>query len=338
MVNEKRDYNWGIAILRVLLAFAVVGGHFSSGSYLFKVISPLAVPCFMFLSFVFFERHLGLGKRSYFIERLKRLVIPYVVWPLIYLFVYSGLYALFNEDFLGRDWKTSFFFQVLFGHSILPVLWFHWCLILLTVTVYCCSFLPKVVLATSLFFIVFLSFLFQYSGFNDIFADFRFELKYPLGRFVEMLPYCIVGCALGSFLTSRFCDVKLRVRALICFFSIIAFFVFSFVPEHSLRSDYGYAGCVLFLKTLSVAAFFWFAPIGDSIEVHPAVKAILKVATRYTMGIYCLHFMIGQAVNRLSFVSNGILKCLIIYLASYVSCFVVDALARNNKWMKQLIS
>lgn len=338
MANKKYDYNWGIAILRALLAFAVVGGHFSSSEFFFKLISPFAVPCFMFLSFVFFERHLYSDKYSYFIGRLKRLFIPYIVWPLIYLFVYSGMYSLFKVDFLGRDWKSCLFFQVLFGHSILPVLWFHWCLILLSVAAYCFSFLPKVVLAVSLFFLICLCFLSQYSGLNGVFSDLCFELKYPLGRFVEMIPYCIVGCVLGNFFLSNFRELGQKSKALICLFSIIVFLIFNFIPEHHLCSDYGYAGCILFLKALALAFFFWFAPIGKCIEAHPKLMSCLKMTTRYTMGIYCVHFMIGQVVNRVLFVTNDMLKCLLIYVASYVFCYVVDVLMGNNKLLKQLIT
>lgn len=190
----EKNKNYGIVLMRPLLAFAVVGAHFSSVGVPFKILSPIAVPCFMMVSFLFLQNKLTVPKLDDFIKRIKALLFPYLIWPFIYLFAYSGLYVLFERDLSGADWKSAVFLQVLFGHAISTPLWFHWCLILLTCFAYLFAFIKnriiKIICFVCLFIIAFFA---QYSGLNNIFSNLMSEVRYPLGRIAEMVPYCIIG-------------------------------------------------------------------------------------------------------------------------------------------------
>ena len=329
-------YKYNIAVFRVILAFAVVGGHYSALGFPYNYLSPLAVPCFMTLAFVFFAKHLSEKSWPFLQKRLSRLAIPYFIWPIIYLFAYSGLCALFGVDWLGRDWKNALFFQFLFGHSILTVLWFHWCLILFTVIIWILSFLPRKVFFALLGAAFALSFFCQYSGTNNLFFDLPFELKFPLGRLAEMAPYCVTGCVFGIVCGGgREENISYKASSLICALMLFVFALLHFLPALSAPSDYGYSGLHVYAKSVSLLCFFWFVPIDSFFENHQQAKKIVCFASKYTMGVYCLHIIVGKFVSHFGF-SNDVFKCSIIYFACFIICLLVDRL--DYKIIKDLVN
>lgn len=76
-------HNYGISILRVILAFRVVCAHFSKHNFPLNVISLYAVPCFMLLSFIFLRKHLDCINKEVVKNRIKKLAIPYITIPYI---------------------------------------------------------------------------------------------------------------------------------------------------------------------------------------------------------------------------------------------------------------
>ena len=90
--------------------------------------------------------------------------------------------------------------QLLTGTSFNPALWFQFNLI----------FETFIFIFIELFFNKYKSFILinielscyiaQYSYFNyQLFREFNYEMKYPFGRIVESLPYCISGFMIAHF-------------------------------------------------------------------------------------------------------------------------------------------
>ena len=87
-------HNYGINLLRFVLAFGVVGAHFSNLEVPFNIISPIAVPCFMFTSFLFLSKHIDDLHWQYVKERLLKISFPYFTIPIIYIYIYIALLQL----------------------------------------------------------------------------------------------------------------------------------------------------------------------------------------------------------------------------------------------------
>ena len=90
IINISKPFNYGLAILKTILAFLVVIVHqFKPNSTKNKLILNISknrcfyVPCFFIMSFYFMcNTLLSLNPKKIFI-RIIRLLIPYIGWPLI---------------------------------------------------------------------------------------------------------------------------------------------------------------------------------------------------------------------------------------------------------------
>lgn len=75
---EKKEYNYGIALLKIILSFFVVLSHFHiSGTYL-RYTKSLAVPLFMMISFCLTESSLKDGSLHKCIKRIGRIYTPFI--------------------------------------------------------------------------------------------------------------------------------------------------------------------------------------------------------------------------------------------------------------------
>ena len=52
-----KNLNYGIVLLKLMMAFMVVAAHYSSVQGLFSIFCPCAVPVFMTISFYFFSKN-----------------------------------------------------------------------------------------------------------------------------------------------------------------------------------------------------------------------------------------------------------------------------------------
>nr|WP_206763571.1 acyltransferase [Brevibacillus laterosporus] len=103
--NRLREYDF----IRVLCVLGVIAIHVTSHfvtrtdfAFIWNQLSRFAVPMFMLLSgfFLFYQdRQLKLHQRPSMKKRMKRLIIPYILWTIIYaLYTQSGL--LQNQNYL----------------------------------------------------------------------------------------------------------------------------------------------------------------------------------------------------------------------------------------------
>jgi len=89
----KNKYNFGLGLLKCILAFSVIRSHcFNYKSTKNKIILFLFnkrrvhVPSFFIMSFYFLYKDLILLEFNLFVIRLERLIIPYIGWPIIVFF------------------------------------------------------------------------------------------------------------------------------------------------------------------------------------------------------------------------------------------------------------
>lgn len=345
--NDKESFNYGFSLLRMFMCFEVIFSHFflSNESHkmsiiLFSKLTGIAVPVFMFLSF-FLSKNLFLeADKAEIKKRLYRIIYPQIVWTFIYFFILSAFQLFFNKNF-GVNIK-SFFWQMFTGHSksMNTAMWFQIDLILLTVLFILIFRFIEIKKGTILLlFLSTLSLFFQYTGINFyIFDKTRWEIRYPFGRLSEMIPFATLGfiCAYYN-LFERLKQKRLLTAILLI---ITSFFLLKYKIIPSAKG-FGYSASNNLILAFSITCFSYILPFE---RTNKKVKNIIKQLTSNTLGIYCMHLLVGKFLSmffsKFDFSTNNFSFCLTIYLSCYILCRFTVFFAKkiSAKYLRQLVN
>ena len=122
--KKLKVFNYGFAILKSLLAFLVVSVHnFKSESTNNKIVLFITknrryhVPSFFILSFYFMHNNLLSLKQKIILNRLMRLLIPYVGWPIIIWIINHYWNKKYNSTFAVSYEELKL--QLLWGYKFI---------------------------------------------------------------------------------------------------------------------------------------------------------------------------------------------------------------------------
>lgn len=318
-----KERNIGLDLLKAWMAFEVVLCHFGHGSdefvfrYFFTYFRGMAVPVFMIVSFYLSARfviskELQLDKLG---RRLQRIYVPLIAWAIIYwcaynIGAYCGGISDFHLSFNDLTW------QILTGHSYNTAMWFNVVLAFLTIFFWCiCKWSAKYYSITIV--LVSLSAIFiQISGLNNIFMSLRSELNFPLGRIAEMVPFAGFGVLLYKCINDK--------KPLILFLFILLVVIVELISPRLFCGDifhYHYSGMKLFLCSITLVTAFLFLPLQC---LPKPVKKVIAFLSRYSMGVYCVHMLVGTVLvfSRVAF--SPFLLALVIYLVSLLLCYAIS--------------
>ena len=335
----KKNYNLGIALGKMLMCFVVVQAHFwdkSGPPPVLTIISSLqafAVPFFMVISFFLsekiFERRDPVRNR----RRMRKLIFIQVAWAVLYWLVYV-LYLLLVEKNPGGlpDSVKLLLWQIFTGHSpkLNSTMWFQTDLIVLTALVILLfSRLSERGALGIMAVLAGACLIFQYSGLNEaLLLPLRYELRYPIGRFFEVLPMAFAGLWIAR---SDAVGRMGRAAPLIC---IAAFAALRFLP---LPSAPGFENQGL--RPLLTGSVWAMLAISLPLRSLPEkARDVLAVLSRHTMGIYCMHRMTGNLLRmvfpRFGLKTDSLGFCLLIYLLSWLACELLSRMPW--RWMREL--
>lgn len=139
---------------------------------------------------------------------------------------------------------------------------------------------------------VILVFVYEYSGvLFYMFDSAPFETRYPLGRIVECLPQAILGVVYALYIQH-----KPKATKMLTFVSLLAVTTLSkIVAKYYIGAPqgFGYGGVYLTAGAATICIF--------AINLPDMIKGKLRSVINYigsaTMGIYCMHMLIGWALN-----------------------------------------
>lgn len=323
--SDMAERNEGIALLRPILTFSVIMVHFwnSNNKMLSNVLNDfisLSVPVFMLISFFLTESVFSFLSKEKFIRRIRRLGWPYVFWGGANWVALIVTEKIFNMEII--DGFHSLFWQILTGHAyhVNTPLWYIAVLLWISLFFFAIFSIFKRKAVIIIHVIGSCALILQYSCLNYLlFNNCIFELRYPLGRIAEMFPYAVLGYDLSYF---NFFDwIKLsEIRCIkfkygtLCLFIILVFFCRDYHV-----SGFGYAGFFKIIKALSLLAFFYLL---DFKKFPKKIMVILHVLEAHTLGVYCLHYVVGNVLlviigkNRVSL--NQYVLCILIYLVCFL--------------------
>lgn len=321
---DIKEIKIGIEILRIYLSFLVVNTHCFkfNNNIKYNIIliflrNRLHSPSFFIISFFFFYKTLISRNLDKYKRRLQKLLIPYIVWPLI-IWIINNIYV----HYFNIELKHSFedlTKQLLAGHCFIEVFWFQWDLIYETFLFILIELVFHNYKLFILIYIELIAYFLQYSQFNyKLFSSLNFEIKYTFGRFIEIIPYSISGFIFAYFkLIERLKTNRIRVFILFLLIFILIYKYF-FINE---PFGFGYTGIKLHI--LSICIFTSFSIISNKIFTNNLIKTITLISN-FTPGIYYLHIPIMLYFqNFIIFIKNKKLYgSLFIYITCYFICLI----------------
>ncbi len=321
--------NVGIDILKVWMSFEVILCHFGQCSevwiynHFFTYFTRMAVPVFMIVSFYLSVRFI-LDKDCQFnklTKRLWRIYWPLVAWGVIYLVVYNIIALLCNDD----GYKYSFgnlIWQVLTGHSYNQAMWFNAVLGGLSILYYIVCKIDAKYNTAAIVLLSLLAVFVTYSGLNNICITLRGELNFPLGRIAEMIPYAGLGLLL----------YKKKYHNLIVFIvSIVLVKEFCGTIYDGEVVNYHYSGVKLFFCSALLVVSF----IILNLSRYRWLMRMATFLSTYSMGIYCIHILVGRILCSLSFYIDPFYQSVLIYLLSLAICYCISKIPNNN--LKEIV-
>ena len=184
------------------MSFFVILNHYYAPKKIIlqkiKIKLRFHVPTFLIISFYYLNNNLVNKKAGKIKERLQRLLIPYLFYPIIIYIVYNFLYIFFHIEEL----KSNLYhlkMQFIIGRSLCSVLWFQFNIILITVLFYIISFILKSYYLPFLQILAIFSYLLQFSNINyHYFMIYKEHIRFSVGYFAETLPIAVTGLSISS--------------------------------------------------------------------------------------------------------------------------------------------
>ena len=328
--NDEVLFDFGLGILRPILALCVLISHCYNSNYAFGKWKFLLtrtenlyfhVPIFFIMAFYFSHKTFVSSDLKKKFERIQRLIIPYALWPTIFYFLNNNLlkkYRIVNNIIPFELLKTQLLFGV--GIDFMVILWSQWNLIIIT-NVY---FLIIIIFGKNtnifLIFIGITSFIYQYNGKNKLFfSKYKGAKNYDFGRLLEMIPYSVFGFLAASSEIMKFLK-KYKIKV---FLSCI--YVIYFILNYNIFVNFaghGYHGMERFFLSIFIFIAFGMFP-SEKIKNKIIIKFI-KLITNYSAAIFYLHRAIYKYMEPyIILIQKRTMKgCIIIYLICYFIGFI----------------
>jgi len=352
-MGERREFNAGIGLLRLWMAFAVTAVHCLVVREAFPAGVPVAadvllaggyaVPVFMTLAFFFSARHFETADAQWLGHRMFRLFWPFVVWSVL-TFVVDRAFcggANIRDPFGGTATWEAFGWHLIGGTALAYHLqmWFMAVLIWLTP----CFFLlfrhvPAKGRAFLWVFLFVAAFGFQYTGFNKWLCSPIpvFGLRIPAGRLLEMLPYACLGLLIAAARPS-FGSLDRRKRMGLSVFFLALFAFFKTTPVFLDAPGFSYSGLGRMAMAVSALGFFYFLPLEG---LPRLIGTSIAYVSRYALGIYMVHNVLGFLLHgtvfrRLGLTQHTLLTTLIVFVVSWFLCWLIGRVP--CKWTRALV-
>lgn len=335
MKTDDVKYNLGLELIRLLMCYAVVATHFwnfwtfypQGGApwplVFVNAMRPYAVPVFMLMTFFLTSARFLSADGAWFSDRIRRLLVPFVGWTLITFVVFRSLMPL-SAEFTCT--LRDLWLQQLLGttKALGAQMWFQAVLVILTVffgVLFRFVKPQRAVLALTVVFL--LAEGMEYSGLNFLlFKDGIYEVRNPLGRIFPMMAYASVGLLLGM-AKGRADGLSSRVRwsVVTLGFGLVVFllnFKVFVVPD-----GFYYRGLQMLVIAVALVGAFGLLPTG---RVPQKATEVLLMFSRYSMGVYFTHILIGRILTVFAFPVLGLMpKCFcgtfVVYFVSWAFCY-----------------
>ena len=281
--KKSNNINLGIQILRTILCFWVICFHCLDNKKISYITFCIAkkkeyhVPCFIFISFYFSYNIFSHRLINKFKNRIERLLIPYIIWPIIIMIL----------DYIISDRSFSFYnyiIHLILGAKIMIPFWYLFSAIFFSVFIFIISLIFKqnflfiIQLSAVIIFIIQYSYIFRIFNFLNQFYGAN---KYPIIHSIGIFPIFTFALTCAS---SKIVDFLIKRKIKYIFFSYIG--IYCLFKLNIFNKLIGYNGFEPIFASLLFFIGFYLLPMEN---IHSRLKILIINITNYTNGIYCLH-------------------------------------------------
>jgi len=333
--NSHSKLNLGIQILRIIFSFWIVTVHCYSqrkneNIKLFYKKMKFHVPTFIFISFYFYYNKLIKRDITKITQRIVRLLIPYIIWPFIFLIINNFCHILFDfQQFRKKLTFHDYFVQLVIGRGIYSYFWY------INVTLFSTfifTIISYIFYGHFLFIIQLLGLISYRIHLSSFYANFDLKEKYfshsNIILFIEMIPSAVLGLTFGSKNITD--NLKNHYIKHIIIHIIFLYFLFK-LNIFQIHEGYLYSG--IEINTIgAINSFIIFSLFPFEKCLHERIICIIKNLSSYTGGIYYLHVILHFYLAKIIiFIKNRTLSgCIIIYLFCYFICFIGSRLFKKS--------
>ena len=327
-VNNKKNINLGIELLRMILSFFIVTRHFLKLKYKNTFLTefifyaqPFYVPLFFLISFYFSYKTFSSRNIDKIKLRFIRILIPYIIWPTL-------LWIRFNKSHLisfkyNLNMFKSIFYQLLIGYDFYAVLWFQFDLIMISIIISIVIFIFKN----------------QYLLVLKIFGIFCFLINKPYEKTlilfnkngsIKRLNYATIYSITGFILGSNNILEKIKIIRYKIFFLIFPVIILIYYFQNFLKIAFWYQ--ILYIDTIIIFLFFLFAMLPFNLLRNQIIKRALILITSYTGGIYYIHYGVRSIFSNYIPIIGicDFRSCILNYLLCYLICLIGSKLFKNS--------
>ncbi|MGN0165949.1 MAG: acyltransferase family protein [Lachnospiraceae bacterium] len=333
---DRQKYNYGLALLKIIMCFEVVVCHFGNGNAddslniilikPFLLIQNCAVPCFFIMAFYFSASLILSGEKNKLKKRIKRILIPHIFWTVIYFLIYFMAGIMFDFDYFdGMGYIKSFGLQLFFGHTYNQTMWFQ--IDLLIVTIFLFLLFKQLYkkyndILIWEYFLLIAFLLLQYTLVNyRMFSWMSYAVRYTFGRISEVIPLAVAGLLLS--VNQKWIEVRKNKLGFVFCMVVVGISLFiTKLDNHFL--NFGYAGIGLLLAGI----FFVIAFYGiDFTNIPQRLKIIIEFFSSYTMGIYFVHRMVGTIMLSFNLIGDSpLMNCTMIFVISLLISILIHGI------------
>lgn len=342
--EKTTEFNYGLALLRMLMCFEVVLCHCWMEKDFPKILLPFdilrnnAVPVFMFMSFYLSRKYFLKKNIKSAARRAYVLFVPQVFWAIIYFVIYFLIELIVNHRYIVKI--QDLFWQIFTGHSpnLNATMWFQTDLLIISVLFFVVFYFlsEKQGVFTIILLSVICLFL-QYSRMNyELFGQLRYELKFPLGRLAETFPIATFG-----FISSKYNLLSLLKKRWINISIATVLFVLSFVLSHQkhlliIDNDFGYSGIWKIITGYAITMFAY----NCNFSLSEKKSKFIAFISQNTLGVYCSHrliaFFLFNVFQIIDIQTGKFYQCVLVYLIGFVVFTIIKKFV-PYKWINYII-
>ena len=337
---KKKNINIGIELLRMIFSFLIVVYHIHSkkkNTYILNFtlyFLGFYTSTFFLISFYFSFRSLTSKYIELSKERFKRIILPYIIWPII-IFLEKNISNYISSHQFIYPIKVLFI-QLIVGRKINSVFWFQFNLIFISLIIRIITIISPKNLSFFIFiFIALISIYFNAKSFDiKIFSLYNISISHSVGRLSYSIIYSLTGFFLGSFNLLRKIKQKNKIKILL--FSPILLYI---LKEYKRLAHNFNKIHFLIIDIIITCLFLFFSSIHLDSIMNINFIMIVKKITSFTGCVYYIHiFIFNMFYSITALIRNQDLKaCIIIYIICYLIGFIFSNIFKKSK-LKYLFS
>ena len=282
--RKNKTINLGIELFRMILSFLIVVYHIHSR----KIESLLLhfslkylgyyTSSFFLISFYFSHRVFASKNVETVKQRLKRIILPYIIWPIL-IFIENNIYYYIKYHHMKYSLK-NLVSQLLLGSNN-----FNISVIIIIFTFIC----PEKLTLHFLILLAVFAYSFNVKEINSkIFSHYNIIISHSIGRLPGCYIFSINGYLLGSFDLLRKLNQAKKLKILLLFP-----FFFHYLREIQGINKFFIKLSFLIHNIILVILFIFFASLPTNSIFNLKFISLIKQITGFTGGIYYLHLFIS---------------------------------------------